>query len=83
MYTARDSSGTESNTGSIYIVIRPENVLFVNPDNQGLETGQCWHQGFRYISDAIASAGPGDQIWLTGGNGVTHRLSPGFIQLQN
>ncbi len=74
-YSATDPDGLMSNTGHIYIVIRPKNVWFVNPNNKGLETGQCWHEGFRYISDAIDSASPGDQIWLLGG--VSHTIKPG------
>lgn|GEM_PF-3462643 len=73
-YTASDGTYT-SNTGTIYVVIRPENVWFVNPGNTGARTGQCWHQGFVYISEAVAEAQPGDQIWILGG--ATHRLMPG------
>lgn len=76
-YTARDTENVVSNTGTIYIVIRPENVWFVNPANTGIQTGRCWHQGFRYISDAVAAAKAGDQIWITGGAGVIHKVKPG------
>lgn len=76
-YTAKDTENNVSNTGRIYIVIRPENVWFVNPGNTGIQTGKCWHQGFRYISDAVSAAQPGDRIWINGGTGVTHTVKPG------
>lgn len=75
-YNAADPEGHISNTGTVYIVIRPKNVWFVNPNNTGYQTGECWHHGYRYISDAIAKASPGDSIWLRGGAGIVHTLKP-------
>jgi len=71
-YTATDPGGNVSNTGYIYIVLKPKNVWFVDPENTGIQTGKCWHQAFRKIYDAISVAQPGDQIWLAGN--TTHTL---------